>query len=197
MRRVATELDTGAASLYVYIRNREDLVDAMVGRAFGEVPTVAPDRARWREQLFGMLDHYRAVLAYYPGMANVLVGVPTAGRDEGPDENAMDGIENMLALLEVGGVGPQDAAWACDILMLIVTATAIEADIRRTAGFREPTDFETVVGRLHTLFSGLPPSRYPQIVAHADQLITGDGDDRFRFAIDTFLDGLVTRAARG
>ena len=29
MRRVATELDTGAASLYVYVANRQDLLNQM------------------------------------------------------------------------------------------------------------------------------------------------------------------------
>ena len=28
------------------------------------------------------------------------------------------------------------------------------------------------------------------------QLVAGEGDDRFRFAVDTFLDGFVARSAR-
>ena len=40
MRRVAAELDTGAASLYVYVRNRDELLHAMLDRVAGEVPLV-------------------------------------------------------------------------------------------------------------------------------------------------------------
>lgn len=200
MRRVAAALDTGAASLYVYVRNRDQLVDAMVDRAFGEIELVVPDPANWREQLFAILDRFRAVLEAHPGMATMLVGVPTAG-GEGPaagaiDDNGLAGMENLLALLDVGGIDPQGAAWACDILMLIVAATATEADIRRAAGYLTDEDFAQAVQHLHTTFSGLPVQRFPQIVAHADELVTGDGARRFRFAIETFLDGLVARAAR-
>src|SRR3984957_2935756 len=38
MRRVAAELDTGAASLYVYVRNRDELLRAMLDRVAGTVP---------------------------------------------------------------------------------------------------------------------------------------------------------------
>ena len=200
MRRVAAALDTGAASLYVYVRNRDDLVDAMVDRAFGEVAPVTPDPQRWREQLFEMLNRFRAVLEAHPGMATMLVGVPTAGRDDpagGPiDDSGFAGMENLLALLRAGGIDRQGAAWACDILMLIVAATATETDIRRAAGYVTREDFAGAVAHLRAIFSGLPVQRFPLIVAHADELVAGDGDDRFRFAIETFLDGLVARAAR-
>jgi AcrR family transcriptional regulator len=200
MRRVAAALDTGAASLYVYVRNRDELVDAMVNRAFGEIQLVVPDPAHWREQLFGMLDHFRAVLEAHPGMATMLVGVPTAGGD-GPaggavDDNGFAWMENLLALLQAGEIDRQGAAWATDVLMLIVAATATEADIRRAAGYITRDDFAHAVQHLHATFSALPVHRFPLIVAHADELVTGDGDDRFRFAIETFLDGLVARAAR-
>jgi AcrR family transcriptional regulator len=200
MRRVAAALDTGAASLYVYVRNRDELVDAMIDRAFGEITPVVPDPARWREQVFGMLDGFRAVLEAHPGMAALLAGVPTAGGDDPAgytvEDNGLAGMENLLSLLQAGGIDRQSAAWACDAMMLIVAATATEADIRRAAGFTTADDFAETVQRLHTTFSGLPVERFPQIVAHADELVTGDGDDRFRFAIETFREGLVARAAR-
>ena len=92
---------------------------------------------------------------------------------------------------------PRTAAWACDILLQIVTATATEADARRAAGFTTVDDFTDIVERLYATFSTLPVERYPLIVAHATELVTGDGDTRFRFAIDTFLDGMVVRSRRG
>lgn len=38
MRRVAKELDTGPASLYVYVANRDDLMAAMLDAALAQVP---------------------------------------------------------------------------------------------------------------------------------------------------------------
>jgi hypothetical protein len=34
------------------------------------------------------------------------------------------------------------------------------------------------------------------LAGHAEDLVSGDGDERFHFGIDTFLDGLVARAGR-
>ena len=110
-------------------------------------------------------------------------------------ENALAGAENLLGILLAGGIAPQDAAWACDILTLIVTATAAEADVRRAAGHTADAD-DDVVARMRDTFSGLPADRFPLLVGHASELVAGAGDERFRFAVDTFLDGLVARAAQ-
>jgi AcrR family transcriptional regulator len=187
MRRIAAELDTGAASLYVYFRNRDQLLRAMLDRVAGEIELVEPDPKRWREQLFALLDGYRVALEAHPGLAGVLPGEPLI------TDEALAGIENLLAILDAGGIAKQEAAWAVDILMLIVTATAGEAEVRKTAGQMIDDDF---VERMGEAFATLPPDRYPQIVAHSAELIVGDGDDRFRFSIETFVDGLVARSKR-
>jgi hypothetical protein len=49
---------------------------------------------------------------------------------------------------------------------------------------------------MYAVFAVQAPERYPNVVAHASQLVAGEGDDRFRFAVDTFLDGFVARSAR-
>jgi AcrR family transcriptional regulator len=189
MRRVAAELDTGAASLYVYVRNRDELLRAMLDRVAGSVPLVDPDPKRWRDQMFDLLNNFREALEAHPGLAAVLMpGEPSV------TDSALASIENLLGLLVAGGIPPQDAAWACDILMLIVTATASEADLRRDAGQAFDADF---VERMGASFAALPTEQYPNLVGHAAELVAGDGGDRFRFAIDTFLDGLVARSARG
>jgi AcrR family transcriptional regulator len=186
MRRVAAELDTGAASLYVYVRNRDELLRAMLDRVAADIPRVEPDPKRWREQLFDLLDAFRVALEAHPGLSTVLPGVPVV------TESSLASIENLLGLLVAGGIAPQEAAWACDILMLIVTATAGEADVRRDAGHTIDADF---VEQMRSAFATVPAERYPNVASHASELVAGDGNDRFRFSIETFLDGLVARSA--
>ncbi len=188
MRRVAAELDTGAASLYVYVSNRDELLRGMLDRVTGQIFPVKPDKRRWRKQVLDLLDAIREGLETYPGLATVLPEEPTAM------DSAMTSLDNLLGLLVIGGIGPQDAAWAVDNLMLIVTATASEADVRKAAGMHLDGDF---IERLRSTFAGMPPEEYPNIVAHADELVSGDAAERFHFAVDTFLDGLVARSARG
>ena len=100
--------------------------------------------------------------------------------------------ENMLGILLAGGLHPQDAAWACDILPLITVASAVETATYQERGAEQGA----VAGEIAAVFTTLPADRYPNLVRVGDDLVSGDGDERFRFAIDTFLDGLVARAAR-
>jgi AcrR family transcriptional regulator len=190
MRRVAAELDTGAASLYVYVRNRDELLRAMMDRVAATVPLIAPEPGRWREQVHDLMRGFRDALEGYPGLASVLTGEPPI------TENALAGAESLLGILLAGGIASQDASWAVDILMLIMTATATEADVRRASGHTTDADRDDEVARIRDTFAGLSATRFPLLAAHASELVTGAGDERFRFAIDTFLDGLVARAAR-
>jgi AcrR family transcriptional regulator len=190
MRRVAAELDTGAASLYVYVRNRDELLQLMFDRAFDRLALVEPDPKHWREQVHDLLGAFLRTLESYPGLAGSLpVGPPTS-------ENSLAGAESLLGILLAGGIEPRDAAWACDILALIVTATATEADVRAAAMAESGDDRDTIVARVRTAFASLPPDRFPNLTTHVDAMTAGEGDDRFRFAIDTFLDGLVARSSR-
>lgn len=183
MRRVAAELDTGPASLYVYVQNRQQLLEEMLDRVAGGVPLPPIDPARWREQLHELVGGWLRAMESHPGLASVAVGNPPTS------EHTMVGADHLMGLLVAGGVTPQDAAWACDILPLIATATAVETDVHRAQGH---TGGETAE-RIEATLASLPAERFPYLARYGAELVSGDGDERFRFAIDVFLDGLVAR----
>jgi Bacterial regulatory proteins, tetR family len=56
MRRVGAALDTGAASLYVYVPSREGLLQAMLDRVIATIDLEAPDPSRWRAQVHSLLE---------------------------------------------------------------------------------------------------------------------------------------------
>ena len=79
MRRVAQALDTGPASLYVYVANRDELLDLMLDRAIAEVPLPDPDPVRWREQLKELMHaQARLMTDDYPGLTrHAMSTIPT------------------------------------------------------------------------------------------------------------------------
>lgn len=183
MRRVATELDTGPASLYVYVQGRDALCRAMLDRVVGTVELEPADPARWREQLSALARRLLTALEAHPGIARTALASPP------PGEHALRMIESMLAILRAGRIDDQAAAWACDVLPRIVTATAIE-----TATYAEQegaVNDAALRAQIRELAAGLPPQRYPNVTQLADELAAGDDDVRFRFAVETFIDGLV------
>ena len=190
MRRVAAALDTGPMSLYVYVSGREGLLQAMLDRVTASIELEPPDPSRWRAQLHSLLQRLHQALLAHPGMAALTLADPPT------TETVLLLAENLLGILLAGGLDPHDAAWACDILVLLVTAVASEDDVRRAHGRTDDGERREHVDELHKTFAGLPPDRFPLIAAHAAQMVAGDGDERFRFAVDVVVDGVLARAAR-
>ena len=190
MRRVAAALDTGAMSLYVYVSGREGLLQAMLDRVTATVELEAPDPSRWRAQLHSLLQRMHEALVAHPGIAAMTLA------DSPTTEAVLLLTENLLGILLAGGLDPQDAAWACDIFVLLVTGVASEDDVRRPRGRSDDGNRQGHIDELRETFAGLPPDRFPLIAAHAAQMVAGDREQRFRFAVDVVIDGVLARAAR-
>jgi len=182
MRRVATELDTGAASLYVYVANRQDLLNQMFDAVAGEIELgEEADPARWRGQLVALLTAIRDGMDRYPGIARVpLANVPT-----GP--NATRIADRVLALLRAGGVDDRSAAWFVDVVFLYVNAASYETSIYVREGRAE----ELVDDEIREGFAQLPPADFPNVMAMMPLLTSGSGEQRFAFGLQLMIDGLL------
>jgi AcrR family transcriptional regulator len=188
MRRVATALDTGAASLYVYVPGREGLLRAMLARVTATVALEQPDPSRWRAQLHSLLLRLHRALVAHPGIAAITLADP-------PTTDAVLLLtENLLGILLAGRLDLQDAVWAGDIFVSLVTASAREDDVRHPRG-SDDDDRCAQIDEIYKTFAGLPPDRFPILSAHAAQMVAGNGDERFRFAIDVVIDGVLARTA--
>jgi AcrR family transcriptional regulator len=187
MRRVAAALDTGAASLYVYVAGREGLLQAMLDRVTATVQLEPPDPSQWRVQLHSLLQRMYQVLVAHPGIAAITLA------DSPTTEAVLLLTENLFGILLAGAVDPQSAAWASDLFVLLVTARAREDDVRRPRSQSNENLLERV-DEIRQTFAGLPPEEFPLLSAFAAQMVAGDGEERFCFAIDVVLDGLFAGA---
>jgi AcrR family transcriptional regulator len=190
MRRIAASLDTSASALYVYVSGREGLLQAMLDRVTNTIELEVPDHSCWRAQLHSLLQRMRQALVAHPGIAAMTLA------DSPTTEAVLRLTENLLGILLAGGLDPQDAAWACDLFVMLVTAAAREDDVRWPRSRSEDDDRQQLVDGLYKTFADLPPDRFPLLAAHAAQMVTGDGDERFRFAVDVVLDGMLVKAGR-
>jgi AcrR family transcriptional regulator len=181
MRRLAQELDTGPASLYVYLANTAELHAAMLEQLLGQVdlsPVTAP--GDWRDRLMQILSSYTSILFEQPGLAqSVLVTRPS-----GPAYLSL--VEAILALLSVGGVPPARAAWAVDILLHFATSTAAEQGTRHRAAGTEEED-DAVAAALREA----PAGTFPQIAALGAELLSGEGPDRLIWGFSVLISGIT------
>ncbi|MGW6120161.1 GNAT family N-acetyltransferase [Nocardia sp. NPDC055165] len=122
MRRVAKELDTGAASLYVYLAHRDDLLTGMLDHVLSQVK--APAEGGWRTRVTQLVESAIEALGRHDGLALVAFGrFPTT-------EHALGLIEQLVALLRDGGLDPATSTWAVDLIYRHIAAESVQ----RTAG---------------------------------------------------------------
>ena len=129
MRRVAGKLDTSASALYVYIRSRQDLLDAMFDHVMAAVAEAAIPDGTWQERLGHLLITSVEAASGHGGLAQVaLSSIPG-----GPSARKI--AAEVRALLTEGQVSDAAIPAALDLLALFVTAAALD---RVPAGFLAP-----------------------------------------------------------
>lgn len=181
MRRLAKELDTGPASLYVYVANTAELHAAILEDFLGAVdlrPVTAP--GEWRDRLASVLVSYTRVLFEHPTLAHsALVARPSGA-------NYLALVEAVLALLDEGGVPGGQAAWGVDLLLQVATATAAEQSTR---------DEDTGAQEEHNALAGtlreIPAATHPRIAALADDLVSGTPQQRLSWMFRAVTNGAL------
>ncbi|WP_345411098.1 TetR/AcrR family transcriptional regulator C-terminal domain-containing protein [Actinomycetospora chlora] len=193
MRRVAAALDTGPASLYVYVADRRELMEAAQDLALAEVEL--PVAGGWRERLETLVARTVAELARHNDIAQAAVAdVPL-----GP--HALRIHEELLRLLREGGIPDAACAWAVDFLGQYVSAVALEqaawhraqraiADPEKATVEAMGADF---VARIDGVYAGLDAAEFPTIVALRPLLTAGGGDERDAWKLRVIVDGLLAQ----
>lgn len=181
MRRLAQELDTGPASLYVYVANTAELHAAVLDALLGEVDLAADSAGDgWRDQLRAVLTSYTLVLFEHPQLArSALVARPSG-------ENYLRLVERIVDLLSRSGAAREQVAWGVDKLLQDATATAAEQSTQE----HDPTagdDWNATTQALHAA----DETTHPAIKAHMPALLSGTPSDRMRWSFDVLVNGIT------
>ncbi|WP_109594175.1 TetR/AcrR family transcriptional regulator [Actinoplanes xinjiangensis] len=180
MRRLAAELDTGPASLYVYVRNTAELHGAMLDELVAELDQPAVQQGEdWREQLIRLLCSCTELLFAYPSLARSVLVL----RPSGPHYLRL--IDTILGLLLAGDVPIRQAAWGVDMLLQQAISMAAEQGSRDEAADAEGEERALAVAVIEA-----PSGTYPNIAHVRDEILSGDHEQRMRWCFATIIDGL-------
>jgi AcrR family transcriptional regulator len=182
MRRLAQELDTGPASLYVYVRNTAELHAAVLDELLGTVD-LAPVSADgdWCDRLIAVLTSYTAVLFEHPGLArSALVARPSG-------EHYLRLLESLLALLDEGDVPGGHVAWGVDALLLYATASAAGHAAPERAAPGAQDDWDALTRAL----GGASSATHPHITALGDELLSGTPQTRLTWGLRMLINGIA------
>ncbi|CCB71312.1 TetR/AcrR family transcriptional regulator [Streptantibioticus cattleyicolor] len=187
MRRLAQELDTGPASLYVYVANTAELHAAVLDALLGEVDLAGEGAGKgWRDRLLAVLTSYTTVLFEHPQLARSTVVARPSG------ENYLNLVERLLELLSLSGATREQAAWGVDKLIQHATATAAEHATQED----DPTardDWNALTRVLDTVEA----TTHPAIKAHMPALLSGTPTARLTWGFDVLLNGITSTPVPG
>ncbi|GIM95421.1 TetR/AcrR family transcriptional regulator [Paractinoplanes toevensis] len=167
MRRLAAELDTGPASLYVYVENMAELHGALLDELLAGLDLEL--------ELIDLLVGYTELLLGQPALARSVLTLRPAG------PRYLRLIDVVLGRLHDLGVPPRAAAWGVDLLLQQATAAAAE----HGAGDDDRGQVAAV--------RDADPAGYPHIHTVRDELFSGTGEERLRWGFAALLDGLRQR----
>jgi AcrR family transcriptional regulator len=176
LRKVATALDTGPASLYAYVDDMSELQALVLDRA---LEAVSDPGGPWRDRLDGLLRSYAEVLSASPALAQLAVQATAVG------PNALRIAEALLEILDEAGVDQATAAWAIDILTMFVAAVA--AEHTHGAGPGAPD------GPVAQAIDRASATEYPRVHAAREEIMSGTGEERFAWSVDVLVRGILSR----
>ncbi|WP_436500402.1 TetR/AcrR family transcriptional regulator [Actinokineospora sp. HUAS TT18] len=190
MRRIASDLDVGAMSLYRYIPGKAELLDLMLDQVCAVVPPAEPP-SDWRAAVEliarGSMDMYLA----HPWMLQVDQARPVLG------PNALAGLD--LALSWLADVPLSDQQKIC----LLVTVDGFVSSTARTTvnaqrAFERTgvTDEEFWTAQSPILEKAMATGTYPMMAGLADNAFSPEGIDLFDFGLGLLLDGLAAFLSR-
>lgn len=185
MRRLAADLDTGPASLYVYVSSTTQIHALLIDRLLADLDLTWDATGDWTARLHRLLVDYIKLLVRHRGLArSALVTWPQG-------ENHLDLVELVLALLSAGGVCDDRAAWGVDVLLQMATAMAAEYSARGDSSHPQ------TAGELQSLLANANPRRHPVLARiGGERLAGGEGGARRDWALHALIAGVALTPRR-
>jgi len=176
MRGLAAALGTKPMTLYTHVRNKDDLIDGVLGLVLDQVPFPEIGSASWQELFREMLGTYRRVLLRHPGVVPIIQGRPV-----NPSGAWVRGVEHALGMLRAAGF---DSSTATNVLRALLSLTyGVVLN-------------ETMNRQRDDASASLTPLAHvdaPEVAAAAADLEHPDFDAFFDFALDAMIAGLEAR----
>ncbi|MGH7911088.1 MAG: TetR/AcrR family transcriptional regulator [Candidatus Dormibacteraceae bacterium] len=198
VRRVAAELGVTSMALYRHVKDKNDLIAAMLDAVMADVDLtggILPTMT-WPDQVRRLLRNAAEGFTARPLILPLQIAY------QGPlTPTIVRPLEGMLSILLEGGFSPEDAiSLARRILLLLAGLLLLSGP--QPAAWTSEADLEVARRRSELMLLELPKEQYPVIRRHARlfaETFVSLGDSWLNQTIDLLVAGLeaTLRASRG
>lgn len=192
VRAVAAELGVRPNALYTYVADRAALEQAVVEQvlAGADLDLLGGPRRSWRRRIKAYAGSLRQALLARPAAVPLFLTAPMTG------PVALQVGEELLRALGDAGLGPEDAARACWVLIVYVLGS-VALDVAETDGRAPlPSERDRTSGRLAG-FRTVDAAAFPRTAAAAPVMAAWVSTEQFQWGLDRVLDGLTPQRAAG
>jgi TetR/AcrR family transcriptional regulator, tetracycline repressor protein len=187
IRKLATELGVTPMALYWHFHGKDELLDGLVDRLWGEVDATVDRNAPWTEQIRGLFESLLRVLRAHPAAPELLQHSKKQG------DAALNVTELALDILRTAGFSPQDASFAARSALstgisLVMSEPGIES--------LDDTERAELQRKKQVALATQSPVKFPRLVECALPMTACDNpEEHYRFGVDLFIGGLAAVAA--
>jgi AcrR family transcriptional regulator len=182
MPTLANKVECGVMTLYGYIDNKEDLLDAIALRGLADVRLPRPLPSEPVGVLLAWGRALRATLLAHPSMPVIFLSRAVIG------PGIFQGIEALLGALSRSGMQPGPGLRA--IYAVLIYATGFVAwELPRTRNQPE----SAYAAQWRREFAGLPPEDFPITTGIQDELPRVAGAEQFELGLKALVAGFGIR----
>jgi AcrR family transcriptional regulator len=175
MRRVAREVGVEAMSLYNHVRDKDDLLNAVIERVMQEFPFPEPPDDDPIDYGRRLAHCWRDLLRAHPSVIQLF----GERKHTGSTVDSLRPMDAALSALRQAGLSEADAAQAFHTIGSFIFGSVM-METGQPFGGREPAPSFPVGIELEL----------PNVAACAPFLAACDLDEQFEFGLDLMLDGL-------
>jgi AcrR family transcriptional regulator len=180
MRRLAESIGVGTMTLYGYVRDKDELLDAIVDAATSRDP-VRPVEGPWEERLRALARQAYAGLVRHPALVELRLRRPIL------TPRAFRVTELAFEALLEAGFPHSEAARAFRVLFLYVFGSA---------AFNQPELSAPVRAATRGAIASLPEDEFPLLSRSADEVaVTTGGAEQFEYGLELVIAGIEARLA--
>ncbi len=175
MRRLGRELGIEAMSLYNHVRDKEDLLDGLVGLLASEVALPEPDVGDWIERIAELVRRYRRLAHVHPHAFPLIALRPLNTPD------ALRPIEWTFAVAREAGIDP-------DATLLMFRVLASYANGYVLNELQSAFTLDDAPGRLTP--DRLPPEEFPHLARLGPVVTRRSRDEEFEHGLRLIVTAL-------
>lgn len=191
MRRVASELGTGAMSLYRYVDSKNALYDVMIDEMLTQL---GPGHGRapyeqlcgdWRADLRTIARGNRSLQLAHPWFPRLTAIRPAMG------PNMLDVIETSMSALDGLGLGVDDMMEICNLVLNWVTGF-VQDELGRLRTQRDTglSEAELQQSQVPYIEGVLAEGKHPYLNRIVHEAAHRSADERFERALDRLIAGI-------